>query len=155
MCKGCTGTVISHPWWQGTWGPHRAYLGPTGPRWAPCGPREYCYLGYNPMACNTGPLFTKKKTRRLMVMRISIINLRRFDDCLMFRSHYGTAGMTVELSYWRAKVLLHFSCLLAYFRLKRAIAFSTILIALRRSNFINISKETNIRSATKLFRNVW
>ena len=25
-------------------GPHVAYLGPTGPRWAPCGPREPCYL---------------------------------------------------------------------------------------------------------------
>ena len=33
------------PWKQGLWGPHGAYLGPTGPRWAPCGPCEPCYLG--------------------------------------------------------------------------------------------------------------
>ena len=29
-----------------SWGQHGAYLGPTGPRWAPCWPHEPCYLGY-------------------------------------------------------------------------------------------------------------
>ena len=33
------------PWLQGSWGQHGAYLGPTGPRWAPCWPHELCYLG--------------------------------------------------------------------------------------------------------------
>ena len=27
-----------------SWGQHGAHLGPTGPRWAPCWPREPCYL---------------------------------------------------------------------------------------------------------------
>ena len=30
---------------QGLWEQHVAYLGPTGPRWAPCWPHEPCYLG--------------------------------------------------------------------------------------------------------------
>ena len=30
---------------KSSWGRHGAYLGPTGSRWAPCGPREPCYLG--------------------------------------------------------------------------------------------------------------
>ena len=29
-----------------SWGQHGAYLGPTGPRWAPCWPQELRYLGY-------------------------------------------------------------------------------------------------------------
>ena len=29
-------------------GQHRAHLGPTGPRWAPCWPHEFCYLGMMP-----------------------------------------------------------------------------------------------------------
>ena len=33
------------PWEQGSWGSYGAYLGPTGPRWAPCWPREPCYFG--------------------------------------------------------------------------------------------------------------
>ena len=33
------------PWERGSWGQHRADLGPTGPRWAPCWPHELCYLG--------------------------------------------------------------------------------------------------------------
>ena len=33
------------PWFQGSWGQHGAQLGLTGPRWAPCWPRELCYLG--------------------------------------------------------------------------------------------------------------
>ena len=28
-----------------SWGQHGAQLGPTGPRWAPCGPHEPCSLG--------------------------------------------------------------------------------------------------------------
>ena len=32
-------------WSQGSWGQHRAYLGPTGPRRAWCWPHELCYLG--------------------------------------------------------------------------------------------------------------
>ena len=32
-------------WKQSSWGQHGAYLGPTGPRWAPCRPCEPCYLG--------------------------------------------------------------------------------------------------------------
>ena len=31
-------------------GPHGAHLGPIGPRWAPCGPHELCYLGYHAVA---------------------------------------------------------------------------------------------------------
>ena len=34
------------PWYQGSWGQHGAYLGPTGPRWAPCWPHERCYQGW-------------------------------------------------------------------------------------------------------------
>ena len=30
---------------QGSWGQHKAHLGPTGPRWVPCWPHELCYLG--------------------------------------------------------------------------------------------------------------
>ena len=33
------------PWQQGSWCQRGAYLGPTGPRWAPCWPHELCYLG--------------------------------------------------------------------------------------------------------------
>ena len=39
--------VGSTPWQQGLWGQHGAHLGPTGPRWAPGGPHEPCYLGYS------------------------------------------------------------------------------------------------------------
>ena len=28
-----------------SWGRHGTHLGPTGPRWAPCWPHEFCYLG--------------------------------------------------------------------------------------------------------------
>ena len=35
----------SRPWYQGSWGQHGAFLGPTGPRWAPCWPHELCYMG--------------------------------------------------------------------------------------------------------------
>ena len=34
-------------WKQGSWGQHGVHLGPTGPRWAPCGPHEPCSLGYS------------------------------------------------------------------------------------------------------------
>ena len=37
--------ISHHPWEQGSWGLHGAHLGPTGPRWALCGPREPCYRG--------------------------------------------------------------------------------------------------------------
>ena len=30
---------------KNSWGQHGVHLGPTGPRWAPCGPHELCYLG--------------------------------------------------------------------------------------------------------------
>ena len=30
---------------QGSWGKHGAHLGPVGPRWAPCWPREPYYQG--------------------------------------------------------------------------------------------------------------
>ena len=32
-------------WYQGSYGLHGAYLGPTGPKWAPCWPHDPCYLG--------------------------------------------------------------------------------------------------------------
>ena len=38
-------------WKRGSWGQHGAHLGPTGPRWAPCWPHEFCYLG--PYLSNT------------------------------------------------------------------------------------------------------
>ena len=35
-------------------GANMGYLGPVGPRWAPCGPRELCYLGsFLPRFCIT------------------------------------------------------------------------------------------------------
>ena len=34
--------------WQSSWGQHVAHLGPVGPRWAPCWPREPCYQGRHP-----------------------------------------------------------------------------------------------------------
>ena len=37
-------SAISCPWQQGSRSQHGAHLGPTGPRWAPCWPREPCYL---------------------------------------------------------------------------------------------------------------
>ena len=33
------------PRYQGAWGQHGVYLGPTGPRWAPCCPHELCNMG--------------------------------------------------------------------------------------------------------------
>ena len=36
---------VQYPDKQSSWGPHGAYLGPTRPSWAACGPREPCYLG--------------------------------------------------------------------------------------------------------------
>ena len=36
---------LSHPYSEGSWGQHGAHMGPTGPRWAPCWPHEFCYLG--------------------------------------------------------------------------------------------------------------
>ena len=30
---------FADPWWQGSWGPHGTYMGPTGPRWAPGEPQ--------------------------------------------------------------------------------------------------------------------
>ena len=38
--------TTTRPWYQGSWGQHGAHLGPTGPRWIPCGPHELCYLGW-------------------------------------------------------------------------------------------------------------
>ena len=48
-CKSecCCIDLIHIPWSQGSWGPHGAHLGPTGPRWAPCWPHDPCYLGYH------------------------------------------------------------------------------------------------------------
>ena len=43
MCH--LGVYCNCLWWQGSWGQHGVYLVPTGPRWAPYGPREPCYLG--------------------------------------------------------------------------------------------------------------
>ena len=45
--NSCSCTMVKHyiPWYQGSWGQHGADLGPTGPRWAPYGPHELCYLG--------------------------------------------------------------------------------------------------------------
>ena len=40
-----TKLVGNKPRQQGSWGQHRAHLGPTGPRWALCWPHELCYLG--------------------------------------------------------------------------------------------------------------
>ena len=36
---------FTEAWQQGSWGQHRAHLGPTGPRRATCWPHELCYLG--------------------------------------------------------------------------------------------------------------
>ena len=33
------------------WGQNGAHLGPTGPRWAPCWPREPCHLGNKAIIC--------------------------------------------------------------------------------------------------------
>ena len=44
---GKIGNYVAYPWLQGSWGQHGAHLGPTGPRWAPCGSREPCYMGYS------------------------------------------------------------------------------------------------------------
>ena len=33
---------------QCVWSLHGAFLGPTGPRWAPCWPHDPCYLGRGP-----------------------------------------------------------------------------------------------------------
>ena len=35
---------------------HRADMGPTGPRWAPCRPHELCYLGNNWYKCRVADL---------------------------------------------------------------------------------------------------
>ena len=40
----------SHP----RWGQHGAHLGPVGPRWAPCWPREPCYQGWRHYADRVG-----------------------------------------------------------------------------------------------------
>ena len=37
--------VITLPWYQGSWSPHGAHLGPTRPRRTPWWPHELCYLG--------------------------------------------------------------------------------------------------------------
>ena len=50
ICRHSSGSTL--PWQQGSWGPHGAHLGPTGPRWAPCWPHEPCYLG---LRCVTAP----------------------------------------------------------------------------------------------------
>ena len=36
------------PWQQGSWGQHRAHLGPVGPSCTPCRPDEPCYMGLSP-----------------------------------------------------------------------------------------------------------
>ena len=38
--------VLYDAWKQSSWGQHGAHLGPTGPKWAPCWPKEPCYLGW-------------------------------------------------------------------------------------------------------------
>ena len=43
-------SLVIH-WWQGSWVQHGAHLGPTGPRWAPCWPQEFCYLGSCLLVC--------------------------------------------------------------------------------------------------------
>ena len=35
-----------------------ANMGPTGPRWAPCGPREPCYLGMHALSNDSQEFFT-------------------------------------------------------------------------------------------------
>ena len=48
------------PWQQGLWGQHGAYLGPKGPRWAPCWPHEPCYLGSSSDTLTLAYLFAKQ-----------------------------------------------------------------------------------------------
>ena len=40
------------PWKQASWDHHGAHLGPTETRWAPCRPRELCYVGRAAMNTN-------------------------------------------------------------------------------------------------------
>ena len=42
-----------HPWKQGSWVQHEAYMGPVGPRWAPFRSHESCYLGYKYVSLST------------------------------------------------------------------------------------------------------
>ena len=42
--------ALQVPWQQGSWGQHRAHLGPVGPSCTPCRPDEPCYMGYHPVA---------------------------------------------------------------------------------------------------------
>ena len=57
LCISCINKPF--PDSKGSWGQHRAQLGPTGPSWGPCWPHELCYLG----------LFTQKDNGHLEDIR--------------------------------------------------------------------------------------
>ena len=73
-----TKTVAYHSitsWYQGSWGQHRAQMGPKGPRWAQCGPCEPCYLGY---CCQVVPYGN-----------INLVNIGQvMACCLLAPNHY-------------------------------------------------------------------
>ena len=92
---------VTLPWEQGFWGQHGAHLGPTGPRWAPCWPREPCYLG--------GSL----KHKPCLSYPISVI-FPLVDICVGICSHhrkhvlirYGTVPIVIKLCWTRQFVEL-------------------------------------------------
>ena len=65
-----------------TWGPPGAHLWPTGPRWAPCGPREPCYLA----VC----LSNKE-------VRVVMLDNRKVIHTSSFLTHTDTGKMTLML----------------------------------------------------------
>ena len=49
-CCLCISTKCDYLIWKGQ---HGAFLGPTGPRWAPCWPHVLCFLGLHPIVSMT------------------------------------------------------------------------------------------------------
>ena len=94
----------SHPWQQGSWGQHGAHLGPTGLSWAPCWPRELCYLGlYEPKLANL--YRTPQKVFFEFFIKIpqfSFVNIIRGTATISPRPQWD---MITKTSNTRAKVM--------------------------------------------------
>ena len=122
------------PWLQGSRDRHGVRLGPTGPMWAPCWPHELCYLGrcnrivyllvkiFSMLTMSMGFLtddisksarLLLTERRRLMGIRIPVINLKRCEGRLsfimgnpipitpgMFLGNGGPGCNYIKVKYW-------------------------------------------------------
>ena len=76
---------------------HGANMGPTGPRWAPCGPREPCYLGY-----------FEVKSCKILFAHILFLHVWRPDFCINASCFSVRIGIFAMASaWWKLIIWMH------------------------------------------------